>query len=253
MGDHPDFMELSAEEIAKQCEESKQWLRNHDFGEESATIVYPYEKVDDRVADVAQQYFQIGFGGSREPGASIIDPLRIGRVNGDDVEATKQAIDAAARQGQVLAIMYHTVGADDGRIDTPSFRETMERIQNKGDALQVITPSTLDGLLAGEQFGTERTETSSSTTGTPDRTNDTRRKKEPSSTTTETTSQATAGSSSVPSTESEVTTSRERNRTSEEATERTSTEGPGFGVLAALGGLASWTVYRLSNGSDDDQ
>lgn len=258
MADHPDFMGLSVDDIARQCAESKQWLRQHEFGEDAPTIVYPYEKVDGRVADVARRYFAIGFGGSREPGAPIVDPLRIGRINGDDVDATKRAIDTAAKQGQVLAIMYHTVGDDDDdRIGTTAFRETLEHIRDKGDALRAITPSTLNRLLNGNHREAERTETSSSTTPIPTRTSETRTNEKTTSTTrsttTETTSRSTIGSSSTPSTGSEATPPRETDRTTDGVTERTLTEGPGFGVLAALGGLVGWIVYRLSNIGDDHQ
>ena len=162
--EHPDFTSLSEEAIASQCRQAKQWLLDNGFAEEAASIVYPYASANERVANVVRKYFDLGFGGPNPHGTEITEPLLIGRVNGDDIGATREAIDAVAANGEVLAIMYHTVGVDNGRVGTSAFRETMEYVRSRNENLRVITPSTLVELLSGESAGASANRTAQSTT-----------------------------------------------------------------------------------------
>lgn len=295
MTEHPDFMSLSEEELKRQCSESKRWLAEHGFESDASAIAYPMERVNEAVADIAREYFATGFGGGGEPGRPITDPLIIPRVNGDEVEATKRAIDEAAAENRVLAIMYHTVGLGNDRISETAFRETMARIESKGDALQVITPSTLDRLLSGaissvstatatnntmvsENKATE-TKTTWETSESTEKTSKTPKEGQSAGQRTDGTvrelptgeaTQTTAGPSgttgtndsteSIGSTDPGTTTDtntgtdtlRGENRTDGETTRqegdpvgRTATDGPGFGITAALGGIVGWLVYRL--------
>jgi peptidoglycan/xylan/chitin deacetylase (PgdA/CDA1 family) len=161
--EHPDFTSLSEEAIASQCRQAKQWLLDNGFAEEAASIAYPYASANERVANVVRKYFDLGFGGPNPHGTEITEPLLIGRVNGDDVGATREAIDAVAANGEVLAIMYHTVGVDNGRVGTSAFRETMEYVRSRNENLRVITPSTLVELLSGESAGASANRTGNGT------------------------------------------------------------------------------------------
>lgn len=276
---HPNFLSLSEGEIETQCRTSKQWLLDHGFASEAAAIVYPFEGANERVADIVRKHFAIGFGGPHRYGTDIVDPLLIGRVNGDDVEATREAIDAAAADGKMLGIMYHTVGADNDRVSASAFRETMAHIRSKDDDLQVITPSTLDRLLAGEPIessadrtangtapttGTNASTTSSSTnttetpspTGTPSTTDTPSATNTPSTTATGTPSptETPSPAETATSTNTRTTGNDTAAGTSQPAgtnTERTAADGPGFGVLAVLSGIAGWTAYRLTRESDE--
>lgn len=134
---HPRFTGLSRDELVRQARDSKEWLTNNGFAENGGSIVYPYGAADSRVADVVREYFSVGFYG----GPPTEDPLLVGRVNGDDVSRTKRAVADAADDGGTAAIMYHTVGADDGRVTTSGFRETMEYIA--GRDVQVVPASAL--------------------------------------------------------------------------------------------------------------
>lgn len=262
MSDHPDFASLSAEELQSQCRKSKRWLLDHGFAAEAASIVYPMESATERVADVAREHFAVGFGGPHEYGTAIADPLLIGRVNGDDVEATTEAIDAAAADEQVLAVMYHTVGADDGRISASAFRETMAHVQSKGNALRVITPSTLARLLAGEPIEPSAGRAANANATTPSATATNTR------TTTETDAPSTSATETSPTTTETDTTTRIDTKTDTPTTVGTDTpvvtsrstetdatgtavDGPGFGAFAAFSGLAGWTAYRLTRETDE--
>ena len=287
MSTHPDLMSLSNAEIRSQCREAKQWLLDQGFATEAAAIAYPYASANERVADVAREYFAIGFGGPYRHGTAITDPLLVGRVNGDDVEATGEAIDAAAANGQVLAIMYHTVGADNDRVTAAAFRETMARIESKGEELQVITPSTLDRLLAGEgtessagrtangtQATTETDAPAASSTNTAETSTTTRtgtsgtpadspattigspagRTDASSRTETGTATDSPSPTTDTPSATPTTTPTDSPPASAADSTAesdptdtdtRTAVDGPGFGVLAALSGLAGWGAYRL--------
>jgi peptidoglycan/xylan/chitin deacetylase (PgdA/CDA1 family) len=295
MSGHPDLTSLSNEEIETQCRNAKQWLLDNGFASEAASIAYPYESANERVAEVAREYFAIGFGGPYRHGTEIDDPLLVGRINGDDVEATREAIDAAAANGQVLAIMYHTVGADNDRIGASAFRETMAHVRSKNEDLQVITPSILAWLLTGEPTesaadraanasAAERATTTRSPTETdttPSRTDTTSSASPtdmadttdttdslsttaadtPSTTTTDTptdspspTAADTATTRQNASTDTLTTVAPDTSTGTPEPTgtntERTAADGPGFGVLATLAGLAGWSAYRLR--TDDE-
>ena len=302
MSGHPNFTSLSDEGIATQCRESRQWLLDRGFAEEAASIVYPYGAYSQRVADVTREYFAIGFGGPNRRETAIDDPLSVGRVNGDDVETTIEAIDAATANSQVLAIMYHTVGADNDRVSTSAFRETMEHVRSKGDDLRVITPSTLAWMLTGEGVesaagraanasaaeGTTTTEPSTGTTATNETTTTTETSAttetpsttradtaidSPSTTATATDTPSATTTTTATPTDSPTTSTTSATTTTDTTTnspsptdtpttaapdtavgtsasngtnaDRTATDGPGFGVFAALSGLAGWTAYRL--------
>lgn len=144
MGGHPRFTGLSHDRLVRQVRGSKAWLTENGFARDGGSIVYPYGAVDSQVADVVRRYFSVGFYG----GSPTEDPLLVDRVNGDDVPRTKRAIADAANGGGTAAIMYHTVGANDGRVTTAEFRETMEYIA--GRDVQVVSASTLAGRTSND-------------------------------------------------------------------------------------------------------
>jgi peptidoglycan/xylan/chitin deacetylase (PgdA/CDA1 family) len=266
MTKHPDFMDLSTEALRRQCQGSREWLAKHGFETEAPAIAYPMERVNEAVANITEEYFATGFGGPRDLGAPITNPLMIGRVNGDDVEATRNAIDEAAEQNRVLSIMYHTVGLDNDRIGTSEFERTLEHIQAKDD-LQVITPSTLTQLLAGEPVETPSTDSAEkdtkssqinrTTTSQPTTKQRISTTQTPTSTKTKTTppkvqmGRSTEDFEKKPSATAKTTTPGNGTRTSDTQNGRIETDGPGFGILAALGGLTGWITYQLARVEDD--
>lgn len=144
MRGHPRFTGLSRDQLVRQARGSKEWLTRNGFARNGGGIVYPYGAADSRVADVVRQYFSVGFYG----GSPTEDPLLVSRVNGDDVSRTKRAIADAANDGGTAAIMYHTVGANDGRVTTAGFRETMEYIA--GRDVEVVPASALAAGTSGD-------------------------------------------------------------------------------------------------------
>lgn len=139
MGGHPRFTGLSRDQLVRQARGSKEWLTRNGFAQNGGGIVYPYGAADSRVADVVRQYYSVGFYG----GSPTEDPLLVSRVNGDDVARTKRAIADAADSGETVAVMYHTVGANDGRVTAAGFRETMEYVAEQD--VQVVSASELAG------------------------------------------------------------------------------------------------------------
>lgn len=142
---HPRFTNLSRDELVRQSRESKEWLVDNGFAENGGSIVYPYGAADAGVADVVREYFAVGFYG----GGPTDDPLLVGRVNGDDVAATKRAVDAAAADGGTAAVMYHTVGEDNERVTTEGFRETMEHVAESD--VRVVPASALADGREGDE------------------------------------------------------------------------------------------------------
>lgn len=144
--EHPDFAELSESDLHRQCERQVEWLNEHGFLTEVPSVVYPYNSVNEHVADVCQEYFDIGFGSHTQPKDGIEDPLSVGRVKGHEPETAKQAIATAAENGHPTVLMYHDVAPnpqEENAISTETFRETMEHIDSYGDRLEVITPGEL--------------------------------------------------------------------------------------------------------------
>lgn len=277
MSGHPDLTSLSNEEIRVQCRNTKQWLLDYGFATEGAAIAYPYESTNERVADITREYFAVGFGGPYRYGTAIDDPLLIGRVNGDNVEATLEAINVAATNGRVLAIMYHFVGTDD-RISVSAFWETLTHIRSKGEDLRVITPSTLARLLAGEGIAAPSAGQTANASVTEGATTTESPIETPSSveTTTSTESPSTTATGPLPSARDVPTDSPSTATTTESPTEmetpsptsdpstpatttgssgtnvdRTTADGPGFSVFAALSGLTGWAAYRLTRSTDE--
>jgi peptidoglycan/xylan/chitin deacetylase (PgdA/CDA1 family) len=134
---HPAFTDLSRDELVRQARGSKEWLVEHDFARRGGSIVYPYGAADQRVADAVRPYYAVGFWGGDHTG----DPLLYGRVNGDEVERTKRAVAEAAETDGTVVVMYHTVGADNDRVTTTGFRETMAYIERQD--VRVVPASAL--------------------------------------------------------------------------------------------------------------
>lgn len=134
---HPAFTELSRDELVRQARGSKEWLVEHGFARRGGSIVYPYGAADQRVADGVRPYYAVGFWG----GDHMDDPLLYGRVNGDEVERTKRAVAEAAETDGTVVVMYHTVGADNDRVTTAGFRETMAYVERRD--VRVVPASAL--------------------------------------------------------------------------------------------------------------
>jgi peptidoglycan/xylan/chitin deacetylase (PgdA/CDA1 family) len=134
---HPTFTELSEDELVRQARGSKEWLVEHGFARNGGSVVYPYGAADERVADAIRPYFAVGFWG----GDHRDDPLLYGRVNGDEVERTKRAIAEVAETDGTVVVMYHTVGAENDRVTTAGFRETMAYVEQQD--VRVVPASAL--------------------------------------------------------------------------------------------------------------
>lgn len=144
--EHPDFTDLSKSELHWQCKRQIEWLKKNRFFNSTPSIVYPYNGVNERVANICEEYFDLGFGGHTQPKDGIEDPLSVGRVSGHELETAKEAISAAGEKGYTVVLMYHDItvrSKKDNDTSVEEFRETMKHIDRYDDRLEVITPSKL--------------------------------------------------------------------------------------------------------------
>ncbi|RDI69655.1 polysaccharide deacetylase family protein [Halopelagius longus] len=120
----------------------KRWLLDNGFEEGARFVHWPGGRADAATLDLGAKYHYMGFLDGQSPTGRVTGPMTVGRVNGDDVERTLQALERAERSGQVVVVEYHTVGAtNDNRATVEEFSRTMRRIDELG--LRVLTPSEL--------------------------------------------------------------------------------------------------------------
>jgi len=134
--------EMSSRERRREIRESKRWLVDNGFERGAQHLIWPYNHYDADSLEVASRYHHLGFAyGACPVGRQVTGPLSIGRVHGDEVEQSKRMIDLAAAYGDLVVLMYHTIGSDDDRIGESEFRDVMAHI-DRAD-VDVITPTDL--------------------------------------------------------------------------------------------------------------
>jgi hypothetical protein len=135
------LLELSPEEFHTEVRGNKQWLVDNGFERGAQFIIWPFNAYNASSLEFASRYHHLGFSISGTPiGHKPTGPLITGRVNGDDVELAKQAIDFAARYNQLVVLMYHMVGNDDW-VSRSDFERVMAYIDRTN--IDTIRPSDL--------------------------------------------------------------------------------------------------------------
>lgn len=140
--DRESIPEMSERGRRRAIRDSKRWLVDNGFERGAQYLIWPYNDYDRESLEVASRYHHLGFAfGACPVGRRVTGPLSIGRVHGDEVDESKRMIDLAAAYGDLVVLMYHTIGADDDRISEREFREVMRHI-DRAD-VDVITPTDL--------------------------------------------------------------------------------------------------------------
>lgn len=141
----PEYPPGRQEEMIR---ENKEWLVENGFERGARHIVWPYSAVDATSLDVANRYHSLGFcAGGCPSGLPYTDPLTVSRVDGDDVENSKRAIERAAEYGRTAVVMYHPVGTDDratrpaNHITRDEFRRVLAFVDDLD--IEVVTASDL--------------------------------------------------------------------------------------------------------------
>lgn len=135
------FQPLPPDEQATRIRESKQWLLDNGFERGANVLFWPYGRYDRTSLRAASRYHQLGFTGGTTPVGMVSGPLTIGRIDGEDVDAVKRAVDFAAEYGQLVSVAYGAVGNMTFGMSRAEFEETMAYVDDAG--LEVVTASEL--------------------------------------------------------------------------------------------------------------
>jgi peptidoglycan/xylan/chitin deacetylase (PgdA/CDA1 family) len=107
---HPNLRSLSPEAVDAELSQSKAELER--LGVTVTNMVYPYNKNDDTVREVASRYYRSGRGGTNAFNAAGVDPYYLKSFAlKHDVERMKGLIDTAVREGKWLVIYQHEIDA----------------------------------------------------------------------------------------------------------------------------------------------
>ncbi|EMA50074.1 MULTISPECIES: polysaccharide deacetylase family protein [Halococcus] len=145
MASHPQregspLPSLSKSDQRALVERSKRWLLDEGFEQRGESLIWPFGAFDEQTLDLVGEYHRLAFaGGSSTAPWAITEPGWVPRVNGDDSNAVKRAIDMAEQFGSVATLMYHTIG--ETRLSIDGFREQLRYI-DRAD-VDVIVPSAL--------------------------------------------------------------------------------------------------------------
>ena len=121
--------------------EAKQWLVDNGFESGARFAAFPFRRVTKTTFDIVSKYHYLGLWSGRCPSGQLTGPLSVSRVNGADLETTKQTVELAQKYRQVVPIMYRTVGDSTDHVTTAAFEETMQFIDDLG--VPVVTMSDL--------------------------------------------------------------------------------------------------------------
>ncbi|MGN8217200.1 polysaccharide deacetylase family protein [Halococcus morrhuae DSM 1307] len=145
MASHPQFEEtplptLSRKRQREAIERSQQWLIDEGFDSGGETLIWPFGDFDEGVLDMAGRFHELAFGGGSSPAPwAITEPTWVPRINGDNPDEVRQAVDMAAGFGGVTTVMFHTIGQ--ARLSTAAFRDELRYIEQAD--VDVVLPSAL--------------------------------------------------------------------------------------------------------------
>lgn len=133
--------EFVRSEQAAMVLEAKRWLVDNGFESGARFVAFPFRGVTKTTFDIVSKYHYLGLWSGRCPSGQLTGPLSVSRVNGADLETTKQTVELAQKYRQVVPIMYQTVGDSTDHVTTGTFEETMQFVDDLG--VPVITTSDL--------------------------------------------------------------------------------------------------------------
>lgn len=136
----------SMEEQEKLMKQSQSWLKKYGYDGYKYMAV-PKNVVGPKTFDLAKKYFDVTmtFGGSPNALPSIQKDTILSRMYGQNVQATKQAIDYAAQYKQLTILLFHRIGGKE--ISEKDFKSILEYIRAKNVDVITLTDLQESNLL----------------------------------------------------------------------------------------------------------
>ncbi|HEX9021640.1 MAG TPA: polysaccharide deacetylase family protein, partial [Nitrospirota bacterium] len=133
---HPNLRSLTAAEIETELSKSKNALEA--LGVTIHNLVYPYNKSNEQVRQIARKYYRSGRGGGNEANGAFIDPYELRSFTSrQDLAKIEKAVDRANAEKSWMIIYHHDI---DAKITLTNKKGTFSR----GEQL-VFSPSGAQG------------------------------------------------------------------------------------------------------------
>ncbi|HEX9021870.1 MAG TPA: polysaccharide deacetylase family protein, partial [Nitrospirota bacterium] len=133
---HPNLRSLTAAEIETELSKSKNALEA--LGVTIHNLVYPYNKSNEQVRQIARKYYRSGRGGGNEANGALIDPYELRSFTSrQDLAKLERAVDRASAEKSWMIIYHHDI---DAKITLTNKKGTFSR----GEQL-VFSPSGAQG------------------------------------------------------------------------------------------------------------
>ncbi len=147
MAAHPDvqahyFPQYSPDKQEELLQSTQDYLKSHGFDDGARHLLVPKNKVGPTTFDLARKYYDsiYSFGGCPNAMPFENEDAIISRVDGKNLDVTKQYIDYAAEYGQLVVPLFHAIG-DGGEISESDLESLMQYVQQTD--VNVITASDL--------------------------------------------------------------------------------------------------------------
>ena len=142
---HTKLTTVSDSRVRRELRESAEWLADNGFATDA--VVYPRGGGSDSIDAIANDYYDVGFGGGGRTPPEFDDPIRIGRYAAHDPGEVFDAIDRESGRGGVVPIMLHDIVDDPSgnEISPTLLRRYCEAIDEAG--MDVVTASEYDDSL----------------------------------------------------------------------------------------------------------
>lgn len=136
-----DYNDMSAEDLERTMGQNKKWLRNQGFDGADA-IVYPGNNYNATVLSAASKYHYIGgmnqSGSVNTTGVYSFDPLVLPRTIGHDLSIAKRVVDNVEKFRDCGILGFHDFDVNN-TMNAEEYEQLLQYIDNKGDAVDVIT------------------------------------------------------------------------------------------------------------------
>lgn len=151
---------LSESEMRTEFAESRAWLRGDNeqgesFSQGADHIIFPFVNFDDRVLDIASEYFNTAGSntGNYLHGmpARGFDPMAVNRVEGNDLDGLKTLLERTAIERQAAIINFHNFDAPNtlSRNEFQSFLTDLHDNYTSTGDIEVVTMSQLYEIRRG--------------------------------------------------------------------------------------------------------
>ncbi|WP_227774274.1 polysaccharide deacetylase family protein [Haladaptatus pallidirubidus] len=134
------FSDYSPDEQEALMKKTQDFLHDRGFEDGARHLLVPKNVLGANTFDLAREYYDtvFSFGGGPNAVPLARKDTIVSRVNGKNVEETKQFIDYASDYGQLVVPLFHEVGND---INESDFESLLEHVEKRD--VNVITASDL--------------------------------------------------------------------------------------------------------------